>query len=47
MVFMAKKFLAAFGLVTGMLVTPAIGIDVRKGCPANSFLCFVSVVVMM
>jgi hypothetical protein len=28
---MAEKFLRAFGFVTGMLVTPAMGIDVRKG----------------
>jgi hypothetical protein len=47
MVFMAKNFLLAFGMVAGMSVAPAMGIDVRKGYLANSFLCFVSVVVIM
>jgi hypothetical protein len=35
MAIMAKKCFLVLGLATGMFATPAMGIDVRKGCLAN------------
>jgi hypothetical protein len=47
MTILAKKRLVALGLVTGMLATPAMGINVRKVCLANLFRCFVCLFVCL